>query len=487
MSSVQSPSQLLSVSASFANDEIDLKELFLVLLAGKWTICIITCVFAIFGVLYAVLATPVHDIDAQLYIDNKAQPLTKIVSANVTQIINVPSLSVATEVEFLNAPQMRMLLIKKLHLVHFFEQKNKEMTLDDINAWLEKNLDIHTEKNRKAIINLSMQSAYLDLAPRIIDALIGEYVEQQKQRTLTSMQETLDVLDQNNLYAVQDLEAKAQAKVKVLSFAKVSKYPVQPKKTLIVVLATLLGGMVAVGFVLVTGAFSRGIGKALEIEHLGLTVLACLPKFNNKKSISDSDPLEALRFLRTSMQYQLQGKEKHIAMISATGKDVGKRFVSENLAVLEAKTGKKVLFIDADMRLNSLGERFTTDASSVSLAFLLKEDVFNAESINLDKTDVEHLSFIAAGKSSDNPAELLTKDSFVQLLEWANQTFDVVIVNTPAVLDYADACIIGEHIGVNILVARANHSTIDEVKDAVKQFNQSGVLVDGVVFNGVEG
>lgn len=474
MSSNSLPSQLLSdKSSSYVDDEIDLRELFTVLLLAKWKIFIITAVFALLGVVYSLSVAPVYQIQAQLYIDNTDQPLTKVVSTNSTQVINVPSLSLGKEMEILNLPQMRAMLIDKLKLVAFFEQQKVEMSADDVTLWLKKELNIKTEKGRDGVVIISMQSEYVEMASRIINTLIDSYLQEQVVRSVANMQSTLDILDQKDAFSQQALKDMAREQVKVLTHAKVSQYPVKPKKTLIVVLATLLGGMLSAFIVFFMEMFKTGIKKEQELENLGLTVLASL----------NDDSLEALRFLRTSMQYQLQSKDKRIAMLSSVSEDVGKRFVVENLAILEVKTGKKVLLIDADMRMNSLNELFTTDENAVSLASLLKEDAFNAESISLGKTDIEQLSFIAAGESSENPAELLTKASFTQLLEWANKTFDVVIINTPCVLEYADACIIGEHIGVNVMVVRANQTTLDEMKDAVKQFNQSGVLVDGVVFN----
>ncbi|MCV6021912.1 tyrosine-protein kinase, partial [Escherichia coli] len=84
-----------------------------------------------------------------------------------------------------------------------------------------------------------------------------------------------------------------------------------------------------------------------------------------------------------------------------------------------------------------------------------------------------------------NPAELLMHERFGKLLEWANNEYDLVIIDTPPILAATDAAIIGNYSGTTLLVARFEMNTPKEIEVSVKRFEQSGVKVKGCIMNGV--
>ncbi|MDW1988680.1 GNVR domain-containing protein, partial [Vibrio sp. 811] len=156
--------------------------------------------------------------------------------------------------------------------------------------------------------------------------------------------------------------------------------PIKPKKALIVVLATLLGGMAGVAFVLIRAAFHRGVETPDQIEQMGIPVYASVPKsiqqleFASKRKrnkskgnnelvlLAEANPadlsIEALRSLRTSLHFAMMEAKNNVLMISGPAPSIGKTFVSTNFAAVAAKTGQKVLLIDADMRKGYLQQCF---------------------------------------------------------------------------------------------------------------------------------
>ena len=80
--------------------------------------------------------------------------------------------------------------------------------------------------------------------------------------------------------------------VRIVDTAHVSRIAVKPKKSLIVVLATLLGGMFSVALVLIRGAFNRGVTNSQEFENIGLTVYDTIPLSDTQATFSEKQKLK---------------------------------------------------------------------------------------------------------------------------------------------------------------------------------------------------
>ncbi|WP_017071325.1 polysaccharide biosynthesis tyrosine autokinase, partial [Vibrio crassostreae] len=293
--------------------------------------------------------------------------------------------------------------------------------------------------------------------------------------------------------------------VRILDDAQAYAGAVKPKKPLIVVLATLLGGMLSVAFVLVKAAFHRGVESPDQIEQIGLPVYAAVPKsdlqieltnrFKSKKKqtegtqalLAESNPadlsVEALRGLRTSLHFAMLEAKNNILMISGPAPGIGKSFISTNFAAVAAKTGQKVLLIDADMRKGYLQQSFGVNWDN-GLSDVLSGKQEFAQSVKT--TPVENLDIITRGQVPPNPSELLMHPRFAELMEWASKEYDLVIVDTPPVLAVTDPSIVGAFAGTTLMVARYGQNTIKEIDVARNRFEQSGIEVKGVIFNAIE-
>lgn len=84
-----------------------------------------------------------------------------------------------------------------------------------------------------------------------------------------------------------------------------------------------------------------------------------------------------------------------------------------------------------------------------------------------------------------NPAELLMNKRFGELLMWANDNYDIVILDTPPILAVTDAAVIGNYVGTTLLVARFELNTPKEIEVSIKRFEQTGVIVKGCILNGI--
>ncbi|MBY8108419.1 polysaccharide biosynthesis tyrosine autokinase [Vibrio fluvialis] len=308
----------------------------------------------------------------------------------------------------------------------------------------------------------------------------------------------------NKVQELSIVKAGTVGNVRILDHAQSYAKPVKPKKPLIVVLATLLGGMISVAFVLVKAAFHRGVENPDDIEQIGLSVYASVPKSTlqmelhsklkhirkqNKDMIllAESNPadlsVEALRGLRTSLHFAMMEAKNNVLMISGPAPGIGKSFISTNFAAVAAKTGQKVLLIDADMRKGYLQQPFGLNWE-IGLSDVLSGKVTIEQS--LKQTQVENLDIVTRGQVPPNPSELLMHPRFKTLVEWASKHYDLVIIDTPPVLAVTDPSIVGALAGTTLMVARFGMNTVKEIDVARNRFEQSGIEVKGVILNATE-
>jgi len=322
-----------------------------------------------------------------------------------------------------------------------------------------------------------------------------------------------DVEVNNQIYTLllgkaQELDivrAGTVGNVRVIDYAEVNtSKPVKPKKALIVVMATMLGGMLSVAIVLIQKAMNKGVEDPSEIEALGIPVYASVPhseyqdkltgfeKVRKNKTIKAKTILaldnpadlsvEALRSLRTSLHFAMMEAKNNIIAISGPSPGVGKSFISVNLASVLAQSGKKVLIIDADMRKGYLQTQFGLkwdDGLSDYLSGRL-----NLEQVT-KTTKVEGLNLITRGQIPPNPSELLMHSNFSKLVEEVSNAYDIVIIDTPPILAVTDPAIVSAHTGTTLLVARFGQNHLREIELTRSRFEQNGIDVKGLVLNDV--
>ncbi|EPC5692444.1 polysaccharide biosynthesis tyrosine autokinase [Escherichia coli] len=300
-------------------------------------------------------------------------------------------------------------------------------------------------------------------------------------------------------------KSSAIGNVRIIDNAVTQPKPVKPKKMFIVLIGIILGGITSSALVLVRVFLRRGIETPEQLEELGINVYASIPvaetftksvvqkKGWSKKSTDEiqgflavDNPadlaIEAIRGLRTSLHFAMMEARNNVLMISGASPNSGKTFVGSNLAAVISQTGKKVLFIDTDMR-KGYTHRLFNESNSNGLSDILSGKVEINKGIK--KIASADFDFISRGMAPPNPAELLMHKRFGELLNWASENYDIVILDTPPILAVTDAAVIGHYVGTTLLVARFELNTAKEIEVSVKRFEQAGVSVKGCILNGV--
>ena len=190
---------------------------------------------------------------------------------------------------------------------------------------------------------------------------------------------------------------------------------------------------------------------------------------------------EAYKTLRTNVMFSLPAEENRGRLIGVTSvsKGEGKSTNTINLALSIAELGKKVLFLDCDLRLSAMGERLNLPASpglSNALVGLAGyEDIVHPyEDTGLD--------VILAGEFPPNPSEILESPKMAEFCRSMAERYDYVIIDLPPVGVVSDAMIVSRYIDGVIMVVRQEHCAGRDLRDAVRQLNFINAKILGFIF-----
>ncbi len=303
----------------------------------------------------------------------------------------------------------------------------------------------------------------------------------------------------SSIQQLQVVRAGTVGDLSVVDLPAVPDKPSGPARMMIVFMGAFLGLLAGLSAVFVQRAFLQTVGDPALLEsRFRLPVLAVVPysleQMRREKTLADRahhEPLlaqvepqdlavEALRTLRTSLQFLLARAERPVVCLSGPVRGVGKSFIAANLATLVADAGKRVLVVDADMRRGHLYRYFGV-TQEPGLSHFLSGAADLAQVVRA--TENENLKVLSSGIYPPNPAELLLLPAFASLLERVVQDFDLVILDAPPVLPVTDGIIVARQASMNLVIARAGEHTIRELDAAIARYRQNGVRLDGFVFN----
>jgi receptor protein-tyrosine kinase len=192
--------------------------------------------------------------------------------------------------------------------------------------------------------------------------------------------------------------------------------------------------------------------------------------------------VESLRTLRSQLmlrRFTGQANRKMLTVVSP-GRGEGRSYLAANLAVVFSQLGERTLLIDADMRNPCQHELFKLEnRRGFSSVLAGRDDVQAVQRVS----NFVDLSVLTAGATPPNPQELLGRTALTQLLLSLNEAFDVILIDTPAAADFADAHMLAARAGAALVVARKNQSKLEMVRQQTESMTQSGIEVVGSVLS----
>jgi tyrosine-protein kinase Etk/Wzc len=196
------------------------------------------------------------------------------------------------------------------------------------------------------------------------------------------------------------------------------------------------------------------------------------------------------------------GQRAKVILITGESPGVGKSFISSNLTEVFAQLDKKVLIMDADMRLGELHKMFSMSQDN-GLGDYLSQDKTHLSRDNtqaskvvanqegylesfIHPTGIDNIDFMPRGQHPRNPASLLANGSFDHLMKELNLHYDYIIIDSPPVLAASDAMILSQYADKVLMVARYDKSIEGQVVYAINQMNKANIKVDGIILNDVQ-
>ncbi len=252
-------------------------------------------------------------------------------------------------------------------------------------------------------------------------------------------------------------------KARIVVSARDRILPVAPKSKIILLAFIILGVLTPIIIIYIKNLFKTKISNRDEFERLsdvsiigevGTNVSGEFVVVNNQQNAIS----EMFRSLRNNIKF-VSKKEGLTIMITSTIANEGKSFVSVNLALSFAYTGKKVLIIGGDIRNPKLHEYLEPDniISKKGLSDYLADESSNKNDFILTPyKDVPHFKAFIAGAIPPNPNELLMNPRLKSLIEEAQKEYDYVIIDSAPVGLVSDSYLISEYVDLNLYVVREN-------------------------------
>ena len=251
---------------------------------------------------------------------------------------------------------------------------------------------------------------------------------------------------------------------KVLTPATFSLRPISPNRLMIAGIGLMVSFVINIFFIGFLYIMNDKITNLQELEKFsGVPVVGVIPSSRHTSKDSfhvlthpKSMVSEAIRTIRTNLDFFRSGKFSKLIAISSTISGEGKSFVAMNLGGAMALSHKKVLLIDLDMRKVKINQPTNVaDYSKGMSTILIGKDQWRDCVL---KTELETFDYIPSGPNPPNPSELLLHDIFPAMLEELRKNYDYIILDTPPVGLVTDGIQAMRYADISIYIFRANYS-----------------------------
>ena len=278
---------------------------------------------------------------------------------------------------------------------------------------------------------------------------------------------------------------------KILSSATLPVIPISPQKMMIIGIGLMAGIVLNFFFIGLLYLLNNKITSIQELEKATtLPVLGAIPVTNylsaspfhvieNPKSILS----EAVRTLRTNLDFFLAGGSKKVITISSSISGEGKSFLALNLGGVLALSKKKVALLDLDMRKAKDNLPFEISDSSKGISTILIQK--NTWKECIVRTSLENFDYLPAGPQPPNPSELLLNGEFANLLEDMKEHYDYLVIDTPPIGLVTDGIMAIKRSDLFIYVLRANYSNKDFIHNlhrtiAINKFTKIALVLNAI-------
>lgn len=277
----------------------------------------------------------------------------------------------------------------------------------------------------------------------------------------------------------------------VISTAEVPLDISYPRKIIVMLLALMAGIFIGLICVFVMEYLDNAVNNSKQAEDLtGINTIGVIPELTKAPNIVDyltkrpsSVFAESLRSVLTAVHFSNPDNSPKVIMVTSSVPKEGKSSFALSFATLVAKSGKKVLLIDADLKRPTVAKALKKEFK-FGLSDLLAGDATESQTICHDKNS--GLDYIPAHPNTVNSHNLLASNRMKELLEKMKKTYDIVVIDTPPVMVLSDCIVLAKVVDTTMFVLRWQKTSREIVRAAIEQLKSYNVNIAGVVLTRVD-
>lgn len=285
-----------------------------------------------------------------------------------------------------------------------------------------------------------------------------------------------------------------QNKLSVLDEAVAPTKPSSPIIYLNILIALIIGGIIAILVIYVKDYFLGTFYSVDELKyHSNKQILSVVPKYDTQKTTdnftyksliyqaANSYEAEAYRKLNLNVTLAKNDNLGNVIQMTSTAPKDGKTTTSINLAKALKETNERVIIIDLDLRRPKIHIAFEKPNKKGVYDYIFE----NASIEDLVIKDESDIDLLLTGRKYDNPYALLQSQKLVEMINELKKTYDYVIIDSPPILGIDDSLLISKFSDFLVYVVKYKHTKKHDFKYAIQNFQNLDINFLGIVFTDV--
>lgn len=312
----------------------------------------------------------------------------------------------------------------------------------------------------------------------------------QRPEIIKISEKIVDLREKRRSWVDKESQLVGEAKVglSVVNKARPPESPFAPNRMQNSLIGLIVGLIVALGVAFLLEYMDNTIKTPLDIrKELNLNTLGIIPKWGKKdvSAVSPDDPksivAEVFGVLRNNIRYSSRLFPEKMLLVASALKGEGKSYVAGNIAVSFSMEGTRTVLVNADLRKTAEYKNIQPNNGFKGLSDYLEGHAEVKDVVS--PTNVPDLYYVSSGHKVSHPAKVLRSDRMIDFLEELERTFDVVIVDVPAVLPVVDTTTFSNRVRGVIMVISAGSSPTNAVKHAVDRLRHVKSPIVGAILN----
>ena len=303
-----------------------------------------------------------------------------------------------------------------------------------------------------------------------------------KEKKLISLQRKYRVNSKMYTYLLEKksenelIKVASESDYEAIDSAYNSGVPIKPKRTIVVMVAGVLGFIFAILLALLRSLFVDKIADTKEVSLLTqLPIFGIIPIFKNPM-LSGDIIKEAFQKLATNLEFSKKEHEGNIVLITSNRESEGKTTITSNLAGVFQNSHYNIIVVDFNMKSPSLHTLFGIEHqySGVSTYLSKRDNIGNI----IFSTNYPNIDIITAGPTPPNPLELLLSPRLKELFEALKKRYDYIFIDTASYSDSLDTLYLMQYADTNLVVLKegfTKKSTITNLEKIIKEKNLKNI------------